>query len=203
MDFIDCIDKRNTIMQKLYNKEKISIAERKWLSISPVFNPKYNQPIYMTDIISVKKNCVYDVSIKIKSIKCNNDIFPKISIAGTKGFIFSENKLKNIDNELVDYNRTRVLVVTIDQNNPISNLRLISDEGLIKIDYFCSYFDSRNNVLIKAASNSGNLGFGMIKRIINDNLFEYRCKSVFSENFDAMVFTIEWNEAMNQSIDSL
>lgn len=193
MNYQDLINKRAQIMEKVYNKEKITLEERYWLLTTPVFNNKYNNPVYLSDILSLKKNCLYTISVKIISSNCSHKIFPKVGVAGLKGKIITDGLLKNIDNEIVDYQETKVLVLTIDTNNPSADIQFIANDGLLKIGYSCTFFDPKMNIM-KTQESDVNLSFGMKKNIISDNIVEYKCKSVFSDTFDAMTFSIEWSE---------
>ncbi len=193
MNYKVLINRREQIMEKVYNKEKVTSEERYWLLTTPVFNNKYDSPVYLSDILSLKENCLYTISIKIISSNCSYEIFPKVGVAGLKGKIITDGLLKNIDNEIVDCHETKVLVLTIDTNNPSADVQFISNDGMLKIGYSCTFYDSKMNIM-KTQQSDANLSFGMKKNIISDNIVEYRCKSIFSDSFDALIFSVEWNK---------
>ncbi len=193
MSYKNIIKKRELILEKVHKKEKLTKQERYWLITNPLFNTLYDSPIYLQDIIELKPNCLYSISVNVKLINCSYEIHPIIGVASLNGKIITHGLLRNIDEEIVDYNETKVLILLLDENNSSSEIEFIAEDGFVSIGYHCSFYDEKMQI-IKKMSSDCNCSFGMQKRIISKTCIEYSCKSIFADSFDALVFTLEWKE---------
>ena len=200
MEYHDLIKKRKVLMEKAYNGDKLTADERYWLITTPAFNAFYETPVFLSDIVLLKKSCLYEIKIKVINTNCSHKIFPKISVAGMKGSIITDLNVTNIDNEVVK-NDTKVLVLMLDETKSEANVHFFAKDGLLKIEYYCSYYDENMKIIQNKSSGGCNYQkLGMLKTVTDKNTIEYRCKSEFSDTFDSLIFSVHWEEGpMGQS----
>ena len=60
--------------------------------------------------------------------------------------------------------------------------------------YGCDYFDTVVNLHMSESSFTMNTDFAMKCEEISSNKVRYYCKEPLSDSFDAIIFTVEWNE---------
>lgn len=194
MNYKENIRYRETIMKKAYAGEKWTKEEREWSLSNPLYNPKYEYEVLQKDIINLAPKQEYEVKVKIKTLNYHDGMFiPVIGVATGKGYIKTDLQLLDIDGKEVDYQKTKILGLMINDKDSEATSTFSSDTGLMSVGYECDYYNSRSKIHVRAGSNA-NYAFGMIKVQISDNEVEYRCKLPFElkSPFDAMIFTVKW-----------
>lgn len=193
MDYKESINYRRSIERKVFSSEKLTGEDKRWLESNPRFNEKFDFPCYQRDVLRIPKKA--ETVITITPI-CYNDktkIYrPVISIIG-KGVIKVNSQLFDLDRKEVAYKETRVLIPLFDEKTSSISVTVVSDSGLINVEYQCEYYDELTRLHKREFSNGANLFFGMKKQTISDNEFLYHCKSpdVLVNNFDSFAFSIK------------
>ena len=193
MNFKENIKFRESINNKVYEGKKATKEEKEWFAVNPCYNELYDFPCYQRDIIHLKTNCTYCVTITFESSNSCDMVIPLISVVLGKGEIISNFLLT--DSNVKNQSKIKALGVLISNENPISSILFKSANGYMSVKYQSQYFDDRQNIYKREASTV-NLSYGMKKEYLNENKVRYRCKGRQDEKneFDALVFTIEWNE---------
>lgn len=194
MNYKEEIEIRKTIKGKIYDGEKITKEEREWLVTHPVYHENMGFPILKSDVFDVKPNTQYSVTLKKLSSAYSYKIGTIISVPAGKGKII-------VDKEVFDmYNRAKKPGTPIKayligfENYDEESFIYLSTIGKMGVDYHCQYFEKWLNAITSGSSDGADLRFAMKKEIVADNKIIYRCKSVSEENFDALVFSVEFNE---------
>lgn len=189
MYYKDNIARRKHLEKMVCDGEKISKEEQLWCISNPLYNEKYQEPRLQKDIIKLLPNKTYNIKIVLEQLKNEGlkRIIPIISIVGKKGNISINHSTNDNSNRSV-----KALGVLIDKEIPTSCFSFNSESGLMSIAYECFYYKSYSNIDVVESSYSANLSFAMIKTELADNKIRYACKSPLRNEFDALVFTIEW-----------
>ena len=183
---------RETIMQKAYNRQKLTTEERIWLITHPLYHSKLGAPYLLKDIIKVQPNTLYAVQIKQESVLCANMPVPIIGIPPhKKGFI----RINSLEKPV------KILGLLFDKLDEPIEVQLKTPEGFISVEYEYTYFDELQNITVRQASS--NLSFAMKKEYVSDNKVAYHCKLPNNpdfKNFEDYVFSVKWKPC-NQSGD--
>lgn len=165
------------LREKIISQKEITKDDRFWCQTNPAYNPKYTEPVYMADIISFLPNALYNVRVNVESTKEKSAMYPVISVCAGKGEI-------NFDGEAVDLygrvskGRVKCLACTAEK----SALKVRSEFGYLGIEYGCNL-----------GTSALNFTYGMKKEIITENKVRYFCKHPDEDNFNTLIFTVEWN----------
>ena len=86
----------------------------------------------------------------------------------------------------------KMLGAMIDANHRETEFSYRSELGVIGISFECDYFDSKQQLMIRKNSDTGDPNFAMIDEKIASNRMRYRCKAPTDSNFESFVFIVEW-----------
>ena len=192
MNYKDNINYRHFLEQKVFEKKKLTDEDKWWLESNPRFNGKFDFPCYQRDILKIPENVETQVTI---SLSIHNDkakiYHPVISVIG-KGSIKVNGQLLDFNREIVNCNKTKILILLLEEKNPIS-VSVVSKSGLLGIAYQCEYYDERTRLHTSEISDGANLSYGMKRCDVSNNEFVYYCKnpSVSDDSFDSYVFSIK------------
>ena len=193
MNYKDNINYRHSLEQKVFEKKKLTSAEKTWLRSNPRFNEKYSFPCLQRDIIDIPRNHEAILRVSVLSNQDKTKIYrPVISVVG-KGKIIVENELFNSSMTNCTSKTTSILIPLFDENRPTISMRVISELGLISIAYQCEYYNNRMKLCVREISDGADLSYGMKRCDVSNNEFVYYCKnpSVSDDSFDSYVFSIK------------
>ena len=196
MNYKENIAYRQLLNQKVCNGYRCTKEEKLWFQVNPMYNPRYDEPRYQRDLIQLKPKQLYQIKVKIELL--NHDLMrmiPLIGVAAGKGEIVTVNPLFDIDEKQTEKYSTKLLGVLIDNDRPESQFTVKSQLGLVSVAYQCDYFDPYMKLEKRECSDGVNRLFAMNRKDISSNQVLYECKSPLKEDFDALVFSIEWNES--------
>ena len=191
MSYEEEIIHREKILSYVRNGKKITAEERLWLATHRIFNRKLGYPYLNTDIINLNAKEVYLLRVKVESKTYSDRIIPVIAVPGGKGRILATNVLDRVGN-LSPTKSIKMLGLLVDLNRNLVEVSYCSDLGLIGVSYECDYFDDKQNIMIRKDSCTGDHNFAMTCEILSDNKRLYRCKSPISDDFECLVFSLEW-----------
>lgn len=171
--FIDNIEKRNKIYE-LAAKGKATKNDREWLVTNPYYNengPQY----YHYDVINIVPNKWYDMTIN--SIDKLKDCFLEmvISIPMGKGEICADFTVLDFYGKEKPCKNITMLGMDNQSDNK-NHIRIMSNIGLIGIEYKIMLFNRAANRYMPISSGNSKLLF-MKKEILADNSINYYCKS--------------------------
>ena len=193
MDYLENIRRRKQISKKVNDRYKLTTEEKEWCAQNPLYNEKYEEPCYQSDVIELLPNHTYRITVVLES--CNHlcDTIPLIGVVLGKGEIRAH-RLDSSTGEEIEF-VTKILGVLISKERPVSSFLLKSKNGYMSVKYECQYFDTRMNLFTRESSIV-NLAYGMKKEIINEHKVRYTCKHPLDERntFKALTFTINWEQ---------
>ncbi len=192
MSYIDDCNHRESIMNKIYKGNRITNEERLWLTTHPLYNKCYQEPYYNVDIIHLDEKTEYCINVNVKRITCDEKMIPVIGVATGKGKLIIDGELLDLDGNVTATKETKILGVNVDLNNTNSKFTFYSELGLLSVSYQCEYLSKDMGMYRKETSSSGILCLAMKKVVLADNKVEYHCKSPLNDDFDSLVFTLEW-----------
>lgn len=158
-----------------------------WLATHRVFNRKLGYPYLNTDIINLNAKEVYLLRVKVESKTYSDQIIPVIAVPCGKGRILATNVFDRLGN-LSPEKSIKMLGLLSD----FKEVTYRSELGLLGVSYECDYFDDKQNIKIRKDSCIGDYNFAMTCEILSDNKRLYRCKSPISDDFECLVFSLEW-----------
>ena len=191
-NYIHELDKRNDIMKKVYLGEKITKEERIWLYTHSLYNTSIDFPCFNICVESLVQKTSYKVVVKINDINFPENITPFFSVPDKKGFISCDDDVINYKGDICSGNKIYGLAWKKLEKNTVYTFGFYSATGYISIGYECNYFDVFSKIYKREASSTGNMRFAFIREKLNDNSFRYQCKAPFTDSFDALVFTVEF-----------
>ncbi len=171
--FIDNIEKRNKIYE-LASEGKATKNDREWLVTNPYYNengPQY----YHYDVINIVPNKWYDMTIS--SIDKLKDCFLEmvISIPMEKGEIRADFTVLDFYGKEKPCKNITMLGIDNQSDNK-NHIRIMSNIGLIGIEYNIMLFNKAMNRNMPISSGNSKLLF-MKKEILSDDSVNYYCKS--------------------------
>lgn len=189
-DYEKEIEYRNS----LYNSgRKLTPEERIWLGTHPLYNCRFGFPILNVAVEKLEPKKWYLITVNAESVAHEGEIGPFIEVSGLKGKIIA-------DFELVDYRGNKSLgksvkILSSDlYEGEGFTVKYFSDLGFISVGYGCDYFDIVVNRNICESTSTRNTYFAMKREEISRNKVRYNCKEPLSDSFDAIIFTVKWNE---------
>lgn len=189
-DYEKEIEYRNS----LYNSgRKLTPEERSWLGTHPLYNCRFGFPILNVAVEKLEPKKWYLITVNAESVAHEGEIGPFIEVSGLKGKIIA-------DFELVDYRGNislgkPVKILSSDlYEGECFTVKYFSDLGFLSVGYGCDYFDTVMNLHMSEKSSTWNADFAMKREEISSNKVRYYCKEPMSDSFDAIIFTVEWNE---------
>lgn len=188
MKYRDEILYRKKIFDKVYNGEKLSKQEREWLVTHKVYNEILGYPFLCVDVLEIEKKC----SINIKLEECNhtNRIAPVLGVPLGKGKLMTDFDTFDRKGEKTS-KPIKMLSLEFGEKKAF-DIECYSSLGLLTVLYQCDYYDDKMKIFKRESSSGANLSFAMIEEKIGDNKYRFRCKSPVEDNFDALVFVIEF-----------
>ena len=188
------INNRNKIMDKIHQGVPITKQERTWLVTHSLFNRVLGFPYFNVCIEKIKPKTLYNVLVKIDNINYNNRITPVFGVPNNKGYIYFNDNIEDIDGNVFFPKRVKILGFNkIDKQTKLS-FEYYSDLGLISVYYECNYLDTLVNLSKKECSSTGNPNFAITRNQISDNKITFSCKNPQVNSFDALVFTLTFEE---------
>lgn len=151
-------------------------------------------PYYNKVIESLNSTSWYTLIINVESVSYDERIIPIIYVPADKGKIITDFELKDYNGNVSLGKPVKMLGFEFSQVPQTFQVEYCSMLGLLSVFYECDYFDSKRNLHKREASSTHNPNFAMARQVINDHTVRYHCKSPVGDSFDAMVFTVEWNE---------
>jgi len=194
--YMDEIKQREQILDKVYNGKRITADERVWLITHSVYNRRLDFLAYNVAVEHLEAKKWYALKIKVESILYDERIIPIINVPASKGQIVTDLDLTDIDGKSVSTHSVKMLGLEWDDGHREFEVEYYSALGLLSVQYECDYFDSKQNLHMRKSSSTGDPDFAIIRQVVDDHKVRYCCKSPLNDTFDAMVFTIEWEEMM-------
>ncbi len=189
------IEKRAFILNKVRNKTKISPDERLWLMTHSVYNQKLGNDAFNISVEHIKPNEWFLVKVRVESVSHDGRIIPILSaVPAKKGQIVADFGMCNYNGELIENKTIKAIGFELRDIDFEYEVRFFSDLGLISVQYECDYFDLKQKLNKREASGSGNPDFAMKRQEIDQNTVRYYCKSPNANSFDALIFTVHWEE---------
>lgn len=188
------IEIRKAIREKIYDGEKITKEEREWLVTHPVYHEIMGFPVLRVDVIDIKPNTKYIITIKKHSSTYPYKIGAVVSVPASKGKIILDKAVFDMYNREKKPGSPIKSYFTEFETNDEESFLYMSTIGKIKVDYGCQFIEKWNNELIYGFADGADRNFAMKKEVVDDNKIIYSCKSVVGDNFDALVFSLELNE---------
>lgn len=184
------IEYRDSLLEKACSGIKLSSEERLWLATHAVHNTRYGDGFFNVTVDHFEPNKWNNVKLTIESVNYTKKIMPIIYLPDKKGKIIAEC-------EVFDYygnvsKKKFVRMLALETTNDVYYLKCFSEQGIFSIGYKCDYYDEKMKLNIRESSFTGSLNFAMKRETVNDQCIRYYCKAPFSENFDALVFSVEW-----------
>lgn len=189
-DYEKEIEYRNSLYR---SGRKLTSEERIWIGTHQLYNCRFGFPFLNIAVEKLEPQKWYLITVKAESVAHEEKIWPFIEVSGLKGKIIA-------DFELVDYRGN------ISLGKPVKMLscdlyegegftvKYFSELGFISVGYGCDYFDTVINLNMSENSSTMNTDFAMKREEISSNKVRYYCKEPMSDSFDAIIFTVEWNE---------
>ena len=190
------IDYRHELMKRAANGEKWTKAEREWSLTHIIYNNNKGYPYMCRDIIQLKSNTEYKVTVRIISNLSESYASPVIGVANGKGAItILSGYLENHSGEVSKKNTTKVLSTNINSVGSEDTVLFKSELGLLEVGFQNRQTHAPHNYTSLCTSSSPNHGLYMFKEIVSDNHVIYKCnKFDLKDRDDAFVFEMEWNE---------
>ena len=194
------IQYRETLLKKGYRK--LTIAEKTWLQTHAIYSIKYGYPYLQAQVIEIKPNVIYKLTVSLNRKKAFHRITPTIRIPMEKGFILFDGLIKDQSGKVYDSSKATILSTNTDEEHPRVQLTLLSELG-----YFMVYFHSMN--LTKQYSEPHSISSIYSERLVPSITIPYfamectktkynrlRCAcSTSREQFIVVYeFDIEWTE---------
>ena len=192
------IEKRKELLARAAC-EKLTKEERQWLLTHSSYNRWLGASAYNTVVEHLSPKTWYDLEIKVESVSYDRPILPAIYASASKGKIIYEQGYTNIDGEPVSKDYVRMLGFRLNDGQNTFKVSYLSDLGLLSVFYECEYFDEKMRVLISKSSYSGDPRYAIKRQMIDDGYIRYHCKNPLSDDFEAMVFTVRWQEKKPES----
>lgn len=188
------IEQRENILNKVRNGIKLSHDERVWLLTHPVYNARYGINAYNIAIEHLEPSKWFRITIRVESILYNDRIIPIIYAPTEKSKIVSDLELYNHSGKQKQTKTVKMLGFEVSENIKDFEVDFFSVSGILSVQYECNYFDVKQNLNMREASSTGNPDFAMIRQIIDNDTVRYYCKAPCEDSFDAMVFSVHWEE---------
>lgn len=186
-------EKRNDILQKIRNREKVTTEERLFLETTPACNSVLGYPYFLKDIVNINSSDEVTVSIVLESASYGDKIIPVISVPAQKGIISTGFDLVDYKGELSKDNKTKVLGVDLSSEHKSTVVKYKSDLSLLAVNYECWCYNMILKKTLPESSMCGKTNYAMLKEEISENKVRYFCKNPDNKSFDALVFTVEWS----------
>lgn len=183
---------RENILSKIRNGAKITPEERLWLVTHRIINRRLKYPYLNTDIIHLNAKEDYLIRVKVEDKTYSDRIIPFITVPGGKGRIVATNVVDRAG-KLSSKKQIKMIGLLVDLNRNLAEISYCSELGLLGISYECDYFDDKQNIMIRKDSCIGDPNFAMTSEFLSHNKVLYRCKSPISDDFQSLVFSVEWN----------
>lgn len=196
MNYTEEIIYREKILSKARKGEKITVEDRFWLATHRSINRNMGYPYLNTDIISFKSNMNYLISIKVEKLEYPYRIIPVVTAPDGKGKIIPiDMTVKDYNGKITNKKAVEVLGLLVDSNRIERKFFYQSSLGLLGISYQCDYFNEKQHIMVRGNSDTGIPNLAMIRENMSDNKIVYSCKSPNDDSFEALVFSIKWEEA--------
>lgn len=194
MNYKEEIEIRKAIRGKIYDGEKITKEEREWLVTHPVYHEIMSFPVLSVDVFDLKPNTKYIITLKKLSSIYPYKIGAVVSVPASKGKIILDKEVFDMYNQAKKPGTPIKSYFAVFETNDEESFIYMSTIGKIKVYYGCQYIEKWNNELIYGFSDGADRSFAMKREIVADNKIIYSCKSIESDDFNALVFSIEWKE---------
>lgn len=186
---------RNEILSRIRNGKKITPDERLWLETHRVINQKLGFPYLNTDIIELDLSVTYNIRVRIESCPCCGRYTPIFGVPSGMGWIIANNSVVDYKGELSIGKKVKIFGFLCDSIHCETEFKYKSSLGLLSISYECEYYDEKQNLTIRKASNTGDPRFAMNVEILSQNKNRYSCRVIDSDSSDCLVFTVTWVKA--------
>lgn len=193
MDVKEEIAYREGILNKARKGQRISPEERLWLNTHRIINFSLGYPYLNTDIIQLCPNVDYKIRIQLENVNYPGRIIPIITVPAGKGGIKSDSSLTDYHGNVSTGNTVKMLGLLLDLHNKETEISYYSKLGLLGLSYQCDYWDDKQNLMIRKSSSSCAPHYALVREALSENKVRYCCKSPVSDDYDSLVFTIEWN----------
>ena len=193
MNFEEEIAYRNELLSQARNGKKLSAQDRLWLVTHPLFNRSLGYPATNADIINLNSNAQYSIRVRVECKAYSDRIIPVFSVPGGKGIILVKGPLTDIRGNASTNKPVKVLGLLADLQHNDIQFFYQSELGLLGVSYECDYLDTKQHIMIRKNSGTGDPNFAMLSETLTENKRLYRCKSPDNDSFESLVFSLEWN----------
>ena len=132
--------------------------------------------------------------IRIESISYSKRIIPIVGVPAAKGEIVTNFELCDCNGNLTSKKTTKILGIEVKNDIFEYECEYFSSLGILSVEYECDYFDVNTNLNKREASSTGRFDFAMRRQVVDECTIKYYCKSPISNSFDALIFSLHWEE---------
>lgn len=186
------IQYRKAIMDQAIKGRKITSEERRWMMTNPVYNRLLGFPYLNTDIIHLQSKMNYKMHIVLESKGYSGRILPSFMVPIGKGAIIYSGQLFNRDDREISQKSVKGLALFLDSQKISAEFLYWSEIGSMAVHFECEYFDEKQQLLTRKNSNTGDPDYAMKAEWLCDNKKRYWCKAPIENDFEGLVFTVEW-----------
>lgn len=188
------ISYREHILSKGSRGETITAEDRLWLATHRIYNRIKGYPYLNTDIIKISPKKIYDIRISLEKCTYAGRILPIFTVPAGKGKIIYKEPIQNMKGNVLSAKPVKMLGLLIDSQRPKTEFFYCSDLGMLEIRFEFEYYDEQQKLMIRKTSASAH-HCAMLSECLAENKMRYRCKPTVTEDFDSLVFSVEWDLA--------
>lgn len=182
---------RNQLRKKVASREKLTQEEKQWLDTHKEFSQILGIPYLKKDIISLEKDANYQFRVSFLKATHPLMIAPCFKAPVLEGNITTDMELYDFYGKKSKSKAVKILVTHISKENSVFTFSYHSKLGALCVYFFCEYDDRRQHLRMRRSSDSWE-GLYMLRRDINENTVLYQCKSDGAEEYDSLIFLVEW-----------
>lgn len=184
---------RNEILSRARSGKKLIPEEQLWLASHRIINQNLGYPYLNKDIVQLEPNTVYSVHVNVEHLAYTDRIVPVITVPAGKGVIITEGNLVDHNQKTTFKKSVKMLGILINSEHSGMDFYYQSNLGLLGVSYECDFYDELQRLKIRKNSGSPSLDFAMLREDLSKNKIVYRCKNPTNDDFDSLVFSLEWN----------
>lgn len=183
---------RKLIMDKIHAGNRITTEERQWLVTHRIYNQVLGYPYLNADIVHMTPKILYSIHVAVESVAYPGKIIPVFTVPAGKGKIITDYTLTDHSGGQTTGKPVKMLGCLVDLNHKETQFYYQSHLGLFGVSFECEYFDKKQQLTIRKSSQTNDFNYAMLRDDLTHNKVLYRCKAPTEENFNSLVFSIEW-----------
>ncbi len=182
------IKHRKEIFDRAVGGQRPTKEEQFWSKTHNLYNKKYGYPFLKTFILALKPKIWYEIICTEENNKFKGEIFSAVCCPYGKNK-YSWEKKDGTKESIT----SKGLVFELTHGVNFDKVLYRSDFGFLEILYHAKCYDRNMGMsFTKTTWDSDELA--MVVEQLSQNKLRFRCKPYHNNDFESLVFTIEWNE---------